>query len=81
MPTTMFRADKPKTPNYGELYMDTTTGIGHIWLGNNWVEISAYPDMTPTPRDLAPTMEQLDEHPALKNAWEEYLVVKRLLGL
>jgi hypothetical protein len=28
-----------------------------------------------------PTDEQLEKHPALKEAWEEFLVIKRLLGV
>jgi len=34
-----------------------------------------------TPRALVPTPEQLEEHPALKQAWEEYMVIRKLLGL
>jgi len=33
------------------------------------------------PRELLPTPEQLEEHPALKQAWEEYMVIRKLLGL
>lgn len=43
------------------------------------------PPKPPTPfnknRDFAPTEKDLERYPSLKEAWEEYLIVKRLLGV
>lgn len=50
-----------------------------LYDGKNWVEISPH-----TLHDLtikAPTRQELEEYPSLKNAWEEYLVTRKLLGL
>lgn len=30
---------------------------------------------------VAPTKDELAKHPPLKNAWEEYMIIRRLLGL
>jgi hypothetical protein len=46
------------------------------WLPNSskngWVNL--------TVERLIPSKEELDNHPSLKAAWEEYLVIKRLIG-
>lgn len=50
-----------------------------LYDGKNWVEISPH-----TLYDLtikAPTRQELEEYPSLRNAWEEYLVTRKLLGL
>lgn len=39
--------------------------------------------ITPEPdkRHLVPSEEQLEKHPTLKQAWDEYIVIRKLLGL
>lgn len=31
--------------------------------------------------ELVPSEEQLEKHPTLKQAWDEYIVIRKLLGL
>lgn len=71
---------KPKNPQIGDVYLDQNTHEGYIWQGNQWAKFSSS-DTYIQPKDLAPTEEQLEKHPALKQAWEEYLIIKRLLGV
>lgn len=65
-------------PQIGECTMDTDTGRTYIWDGFKWAEI-VDPRLVP-PDPLVPTEEQLKKYPALKNAWEEYLIVRRVIG-
>lgn len=64
----------PSNPNIGQTYVDNRTGKIYTWAGINWHETGRTPDVIP--RDA-----QLEMYPALKNAWEEYLMVRKLLGL
>ena len=77
--TIKYRSNKPVNPITGDIYFDYATDQMFVWHGSSWIVISS--QVVPTPRDLAPTVEQLDKHPSLKNAWEEYLIVKKLLGI
>jgi len=74
-----WNSTKPSAPVTGDCYFDQNTQEGFIWQGIAWVKISGEP--SPTPPFLPPTAEQLDKHPALKEAWEEFLVLKRLIGV
>lgn len=69
--------DKPKYPKIGDCYFDTTTGEGFIWTNTGWAQFSGEPE----PQFQPPTKEQLEKHPALKQAWEELLVIKKILGV
>lgn len=74
-----FNRIKPITPIVGDMYVDTATYHTYIWDGINWLQYSA--DYASIPKDYTPTSEQLDNHPSLKAAWEEYMVIRKLLGL
>jgi hypothetical protein len=63
----------PANPVLGQLYTDPRTGKVYAWNNSKWVT-----DIRTT---LEPTLEQLDTYPSLKHAWDEYLVVRKLLGL
>lgn len=64
----------PARPVLGQLYTDPRTGIIYSWNNSKWVDIKAR--LNPVP-----TKEQLETYPSLKHAWDEYLVVRKLLGL
>ena len=70
----------PVNPIVGNLYMDTNSMTTYIWDGNNWVQMNE-PSIQEEPKPIVPTQEQLDKYPALKQSWEEYVVIKKLLGL
>jgi len=75
-----WHSSMPKNPLIGDCYLDNKTYQGYIWTGTNWTAFSK--DATHIePKHMAPTQEQLDKHPALKEAWEEYLVIKKLIGI
>lgn len=77
--TITWNSSKPANPVYGDVYTDSSTFYSYVWLGQNWTIFSA--NEKPEEVFTVPTEEQLNKHPALKNAWEEFLVIKRLLGV
>lgn len=72
--------DRPTDPVMGDYYVDRMTYDGYIFDGTNWVQISGS-GPAPAPKSNEPTEEQLEKHPSLKQAWDEYMVIRRLLGL
>jgi len=72
--------NKPSSnPNIGECYLDSSTGIIKMFDGLHWCDVSAGQGLEPA--FIPPTNEQLKKYPALKQAWEEFLVIKKLLGV
>ncbi len=79
---TSWHSSAPATPIVGDCYHDSRTGCGYMYDGAAWVVFSAnssHPSGVPSM--VAPTPEQLEKHPALKQAWEEYIIIKKLLGI
>lgn len=71
---------KPTTPLVGDAYYDARMERAYVFDGFSWSAITA--DSTRSAQEaMIPTQEKLDKHPALKQAWEEYVAIKRLLGL
>lgn len=73
-----YYSQKPANPMSGDVYADPTTGIAHIFDGFQWIPFST---SGPGPKSFIPTEAELKAHPSLKAAWEEYIVIRRLLGL
>lgn len=69
---------KASAPVEGDAYYDEKMNAGYIYLSGKWEIFSQGPS---TVENFVPTKEQLEKHPALKQAWEEYLVIKRLIGV
>lgn len=67
----------PPAPMTGDVYFDQVSGHGYIWVGDKWVTYSS----TEKQRPVIPSDEELEKHPSLKQAWEEYIVIRKLLGL
>ena len=67
---------RPTNPIAGDYYYDVNTNIGLVYTGLCWSHFSG-----PTPSSLIPTEQELRKHPSLKNAWEQYLITRKLLGL
>lgn len=74
-----WHGSKPQQPLTGDCYIDTSTSQGYIYDGTSWKLFSSGHE--PPPKAYAPTEEQLEKHPALKEAWEEFLVIRKLLGI
>jgi hypothetical protein len=72
-----FLGTKPTNPQHGDVYMDHNTDQAYVWIGTNWALFSGNKEAPLSP----PTREQLEKHPALKQAWEEFLVIKKLIGI
>lgn len=64
----------PGNPAIGQQFTDTRTGEIYTYSGINWHRTAFLPSVIP--RD-----DELKKYPSLKNAWEEYLMVRKLLGL
>jgi len=71
---------KPVSPAKGDCYFDQVYQAGYCYDGTNWVLFSAA-GSSESPKSFVPTEEHLAKHPALKQAWDEYLVIWKLLGL
>jgi len=71
---------QPMHPVTGDAYVDHYTGAMYMYQGKIWVEVSG-PEIWKVEHNNLPTEEELEEHPTLKSTWEEYLVVRKLLGL
>ncbi len=52
--------------------MNTGTSGQYLRGDGTWVS---------PPPVLIPTDKELEEHPTLKQAWDEYMVIRKLLGL
>lgn len=68
---------KPSTPVVGSAYMDSKTGETYLYDGSKWALMGS----APVSDSYVPTEEQLEKHPSLKAAWEEFLVIRKLLGI
>lgn len=77
--STYWHGSQPANPIPGDCYIEQASNRGYIYDGTAWQIFSS--ESEPTPKAYAPTEEQLEKHPALKEAWEEFLVIKRLLGV
>lgn len=75
-----WHSSQPTMPVTGDCYNDINSQLGYIFDGNTWMIYSSNHE-PPSLHDHVPTKEQLEKHPALKQAWEEFLVIKRLLGV
>jgi len=73
-------SSKPSSPIIGDCYVDPASSNGYIFNGKNWEQFASV-GSSESPKSFVPTEEQLDKHPALKQAWDEYLVIWKLLGL
>lgn len=68
---------KPAVPDQGDAYFDHLNMQTVVYTGTRWVPIAGQARQV----SLEPTHAQLDAHPSLKQAWEEYMVIRKLLGL
>jgi len=74
----------PSNPIVGDRYMDCATYISYIWDGHVWNRYNPdYKAVDPIDEHefIPPTPAQLNKHPALKEVWEEFLIIKKLLGI
>jgi hypothetical protein len=67
----------PPNPLDGDIYYDQVSGQGYIWLTGKWIIFSSNEKQ----KTIIPTSDELEKHPSLRQAWEEYLVIRKLLGL
>ncbi len=70
---------KPAYPNLGDAYLEND-GSGFVWTGAGWIQVSANSVMQ-SPKRLEPTLAELEKHPALAAAWDEYMVLRKLIGI
>lgn len=70
-------------PVIGECYFDVNNAAQYMWNGHQWMMVSQAPflsaDIEP-PVNVIPTEAELEKYPALKESWEAYLIVKKLIG-
>ena len=71
----MWHSTKPQNPAPGDAIMDSVTGNRYIWTGVMWADFSDC-----IPESPVPTQVELEKYPALKNAWEEFLIIKKTIG-
>jgi hypothetical protein len=76
----IWNSSRPATPREGDVYFDDNTGCSYIYVNSRWI-ILGTSTVVPLPSFCAPTPEQLEKHPSLKEAWDEFMVIKKLLGV
>jgi hypothetical protein len=74
-----WQASPAQNPVTGDCYFDQSQNRAFIWQGSAWIGFSAADGEMAT--FTVPTSAQLEKHPSLKAAWEEFLVIKKLLGV
>lgn len=75
----VWHTTKPTNPKIGDCVMDSVTGKDWIWTGLHWAVITD-PNLVSPMDIMIPTQEQLETYPALKKAWEEYVIIRKLIG-
>lgn len=70
-------SSKPSNPVQGDAYFDQVNMQTLVYSGNRWIPIAG----SKREVSLVPTHAELEAHPSLKASWEEYIVVRKLLGL
>ncbi len=73
-----WHANIPISPKMGDAYMDVVTGFGYIYDGKAWI-IMSHGNMEP--KRLEPTEEEMKKHPAIKEAWDDYIILRKLIGI
>ena len=63
----------------GDCYVDNGTSVCYVFDGTAWMQLAAPSESREV--FVPPTAEQLNKHPTLKQAWEEFIVIKKLLGI
>ena len=66
-------------PSIGQISVDPNTFAERIWTGTQWEKVEYR--ISNLMFDKLPTMDELEKHPTLKSTWEEYLAVRKLLGI
>lgn len=79
MSITFVGDSKPANPQVGSMYFDVFDQAHRVWDGREW-KICVWTDKA-YDNSPVPSEEELNDHPSLKQSWEEYLVIRRLLGL
>lgn len=51
-----------------------------VYSGASWLELSNYVSSAEI-NEAGPSPSELKQYPALKHAWDEYLITRKLLGL
>lgn len=74
-----FHGSKPSNPQVGDVYIDTNTHHSLMYTGTSWTVFRD--DRTEEPSFTPPTEEQLEKYPALKAAWDEFMILKKLMGI
>lgn len=69
----------PVSPMDGDIVYDHNTMEQKVYYGGQWILISA--SRGPEPPRVVPSDEELEKHPGLKEAWEEYMIIRKLLGI
>lgn len=68
---------KPIKPIAGDISVDAQTFMTTIFDGQAWHQYTSPPKAS----SVTPTSVDLEKYPSLKVAWEEYLSIKKLLGV
>ena len=70
----------PGTRAVGELYIDKSSGKVWSWTGTSWSTMHEHNGSMPI-KNYSPSEQELAEHATLRSAWEDYLIIRKLLGL
>jgi len=65
----------PDNPIIGDSYFDPVFGEEYVFNGYDWTSVSHFKNYK------FPTATELKRYPTLKEVWEEYLIIRKLLGI
>jgi len=71
----------PTSPKIGDCRYDTINGCMRIYNGRTWITDATTFAPIIEEHTLIPTTAELEKHPTLEAAWNEYLVIRKLLGI
>ncbi len=77
---TIWHASRPANPAAGDAYFDHSIRCCYIYDGYQWATIGGIDSKESAPIKL-PTEDELSKHPTLKSAWEDYVIIRKLLGI
>lgn len=65
----------------GDCYIDQQSNNMYMWNGTDWVQVSEDSGIEPPMQNYEPSQSDLEKFPSLKEAWEEFLSIRKLLGI
>lgn len=70
-----------KPPIVEDSYFDMDNHLSYVWYDDRWHKRNDIDQEFEEEPVVAPTTAELEKYPALKEAWDAYLIIRHLVGL